>query len=53
MDIKFLFKWEHEEGITLPRKDDGSLDVPTALAQYNEWYKKQPAAKRATISEKM
>ena len=52
MDIKFLFKWENEEGITLPRKDDGSLNVPTALAQYNEWYKKQPAAKRATISEK-
>lgn len=52
MDIKFLFKWEHEEGITLPRKDDGSLNVPAALAQYNEWYKKQSAAKRATLSER-
>ena len=37
MNIKFLFGWAEEQGVDLPTKDNGYLNVPTALAEYNKY----------------
>lgn len=34
MDIKFLFGWAKEEGVELPTKSDGSIDIPAAFDLY-------------------
>ena len=40
MDIGFLFGWAKEQGIDLPTKSDGSINIPAAFALYDEWKKK-------------
>ena len=40
MDIGFLFGWAEEEGVDLPTKADGSINIPAAFALYDEWKKK-------------
>ena len=40
MDIGFLFGWAKEQGIDLPTKADGSINIPAAFALYDEWKKK-------------
>ncbi len=40
MDIGFLFGWAEEEGVDLPTKADGSINIPVAFALYDEWKKK-------------
>ena len=40
MDIKFLFGWAKEQGVDLPTKADGSINIPAAFALYDEWKKK-------------
>ena len=32
MDIGFLFGWAKENGIDLPTKSDGSINIPAAFA---------------------
>lgn len=41
MDIGFLFGWAKENGIKLPTRDDGNINVPAAFALYDEWRRKQ------------
>ena len=36
MDIGFLFGWAKEQGVDLPTKADGSINIPAAFALYNE-----------------
>ena len=45
MDIRFLFGWAKENGIDLPTKSDGSINIPAAFALYDEWKKKGGKAK--------
>ena len=40
MDIGFLFGWAKEQGVDLPTKADGSINIPAAFALYDEWKKK-------------
>lgn len=40
MDIGFLFGWAKEQGIDLPTRSDGSINIPAAFALYDEWKKK-------------
>ena len=40
MDIGFLFGWAKEQGVDLPTKSDGSINIPAAFALYDEWKKK-------------
>ena len=40
MDIGFLFGWAKEQGIDLPTKSDGSINIPAAFALYDGWKKK-------------
>ena len=40
MDVGFLFGWAKEQGIELPTKSDGSINIPAAFALYDEWKKK-------------
>ena len=52
MDVGFLFGWAKEQGIDVPTKSDGSANIPELFALYNEWKKKQSAARRATLRDK-
>lgn len=52
MDIRFLFGWAEDEGITLPTKSDGSVNIPASFDLYNEWHKKQITAKRASLRDR-
>ena len=36
MDIGFLFGWAKEQGVDLPTKADGSINIPAAFALYDE-----------------
>ena len=40
MDVGFLFGWAKEQGVDLPTKADGSINIPAAFALYDEWKKK-------------
>lgn len=40
MGIGFLFGWAKEQGVDLPTKADGSINIPAAFALYDEWKKK-------------
>lgn len=40
MDIGFLFGWAKEQGVDLPTKSDGSINIPAAFALFDEWKKK-------------
>lgn len=37
---RHLFGWAEEEGVDLPTKADGSINIPAAFALYDEWKKK-------------
>lgn len=52
MDVGFLFGWAEEQGIDVPTKSDGSANINELFALYNEWKKKQSAARRATLRDK-
>ena len=52
MDVRFLFGWAEEQGIDVPTKSDGSANINELFALYNEWKKKQTAARRATLRDK-
>ncbi len=52
MDIGFLFGWAKEQGVKVPQKSDGSANINELFALYNEWKKKQTAARRATLRDK-
>ena len=52
MDVGFLFGWAKEQGIDVPTKSDGSANINELFALYNEWKKKQSAARRATLRDK-
>lgn len=52
MDVGFLFGWAEEQGIDVPTKSDGSANIYELFALYNEWKKKQSAARRATLRDK-
>ena len=52
MDIKFLFGWAKENGIDLPTKSDGSINIPAAFALYDEWKKKEGTKNGDTESSK-
>lgn len=45
MDIGFLFGWAKEQGVDLPTKADGSINIPAAFALYDEWKKKGGSGK--------
>lgn len=47
MDIGFLFGWAKENGIKLPTRDDGNINVPAAFALYDEWKKKHGGEKQS------
>ena len=51
MDVGFLFGWAEEQGIDVPTKSDGSANINELFALYNEWKKKQTAARRATLRD--
>ena len=51
MDIRFLFKWAEEEGVDLPTKDDGNINVPAALAEYNDYNRSDNKAKAQEDSD--
>lgn len=53
MDIKFLFGWAEEEGVDLPTKADGSINIPAAFALYDEWKKKGGEGKAKDDGEKV
>ena len=46
MDIGFLFGWAKENGIKLPTRDDGNINVPAAFALYDEWKKRNGGDKQ-------
>ena len=52
MDVRFLFGWAEEQGVDVPTKSDGSANINELFALYNEWKKKQTAARRATLRDK-
>ncbi len=52
MDVGFLFGWAKEQGVKVPQKSDGSANINELFALYNEWKKKQSAARRATLRDK-
>lgn len=52
MDVGFLFGWAKEQGVKVPQKSDGGANIPELFALYNEWKKKQTAARRATLRDK-
>ena len=52
MDVRFLFGWAEEQGIDVPTKSDGTANINELFALYNEWKKKQTAARRATLHDK-
>lgn len=52
MDVRFLFGWAKEQGVKVPTKSDGSANINELFALYNEWKKKQSAARRATLRDK-
>ena len=52
MDVGFLFGWAEEQGVKVPQKSDGSANINELFALYNEWKKKQSAARRATLRDK-
>ena len=45
MDIGFLFGWAKEQGVDLPTKADGNINVPAALALYNDYNRRDNKAK--------
>lgn len=51
MDIGFLFGWAKEQGIDLPTKSDGSINIPAAFALYDEWKKKGAGGTKSTEPE--
>ena len=53
MDIGFLFGWAKEQGVDLPTKADGSINIPAALALYDEWKKKGGSGKAKDDGEKL
>ena len=53
MDIGFLFGWAEEEGVDLPTKADGSINIPAAFALYDEWKKKGGGGKAKDDGEKV
>ena len=52
MDVGFLFGWAKEQNIKVPTKSDGSANIYELFALYNEWKKKQTAARRAALRDK-
>lgn len=52
MDVGFLFGWAKEQGVKVPQKSDGSANINELFALYNEWKKKQSAARRVTLRDK-
>lgn len=53
MDIGFLFGWAKEQGVDLPTKADGSINIPAAFALYDEWKKKGGDGKAKDDGEKL
>ena len=53
MDIGFLFGWTKEQGVDLPTKADGSINIPAAFALYDEWKKKGGGGKAKDDGEKL
>ena len=51
MDIGFLFGWAKEQGVDLPTKDDGNINVPAALALYNDYNRRDNKAKEQEDSD--
>ena len=52
MDVRFLFGRAKEQGVKVPQKSDGSANINELFALYNEWKKKQSAARRVTLRDK-
>lgn len=52
MDVGFLFGWAKEQGVKVPQKPGGGANINELFALYNEWKKKQSAARRATLRDK-
>lgn len=46
MNINFLFGWAKENGIDLPTKSDGSINIPAAFDLYNRMNKNKKDGKR-------
>lgn len=51
MDIGFLFGWAKEQGVDLPTRADGNINIPAAFALYDEWRKKGAGGTKSTEPE--